>query len=403
MKLFLLALLLVVILGGILGTLLAQDPGYVLVNYGQYALETSLWVALFVLLLLYLAVRGVVWLFRSFVMTQSGFVRWRSTRLLRQARAQTVRGLLMLAEGRWQEAEKQLVDAAEKMETPLVNYLNAARAAQERGDLAMRDNYLRLAHETTPGAKFAVTLTQAEFSLQQGQYEQAIAALLVLRKRAPRHPAVLNLLAQCYANLPDAQALLELLPELGKARSLSQVDFSDLTLQAWQLHLPQAGDVRQTWKQLPAEVKADTTCMHLWIGGLIERGDADGAEQAIRLVQASHWDSQLALYYGQVAATEVDRQLIVAQNWLKDHPDDAALLLTLGRLSLRNQQFAQGREYFEASLRLQPGREVYAELGRLLLALGDRKRGSEYLLSSLSDLPQLPMPETEMISKVGVS
>ena len=403
MKLFLLILLVVVVLGGVLGTLLVEDPGYILINYGQYAVETSLWVGLLLLLAVYLLIRSVAWLFRSFVATQNGLVRWRSSRALRQARGQTVRGLLMLAEGRWTEAEKLLLDAAQRMETPLVNYLNAARAAHERADYVRRDQHLQLAHETTPGAKFAVTLTQAEFGIEQAHYEQAIAALLVLRKRAPKHPAVLNMLATCYAKLPDAQCLLELLPELRKFKTQPEPSIAELENQAWRMHLPLAQDVRRTWKDMPEQIKTEPNAMVVWVDGLVERQLIPQAEQAVKLVLGKVWVPQLVEIYGKLNGPEPAKQLQVAQSWFKERSEDAQLLLTLGRLSLMVENFGQAREYFESSLRLQATPDVYGELGRLLLAQGDEKRGMAYLLSAQSGLPDLPQPETEMISKVGVS
>ena len=49
MKLFAFALLVAIVLGGLVGTLLVRDPGYVLIAYADTALETSLWVAVLLL------------------------------------------------------------------------------------------------------------------------------------------------------------------------------------------------------------------------------------------------------------------------------------------------------------------------------------------------------------------
>ena len=37
------------LLAGFLGTLIAKDPGYVLVSYRDYIIQTSLWILLFFL------------------------------------------------------------------------------------------------------------------------------------------------------------------------------------------------------------------------------------------------------------------------------------------------------------------------------------------------------------------
>ena len=42
MRLFWIELLVVVILGGLVGTLLVRDAGYILVSYNQCVMETSL-------------------------------------------------------------------------------------------------------------------------------------------------------------------------------------------------------------------------------------------------------------------------------------------------------------------------------------------------------------------------
>ena len=86
MKLGLLLAAVAVVLGGLIGTLVLRDPGYVLVSYGEMAMETSLWFAVVLLALLYLSIRLVIFVFtRS--MTSGGRVgSWLKQRKGRQAR-----------------------------------------------------------------------------------------------------------------------------------------------------------------------------------------------------------------------------------------------------------------------------------------------------------------------------
>ena len=78
----------------------------------------------------------------------------------------------------------------------------------------------------------------------------------------------------------------------------------------------------------------------------------------------------------------------------RGHPETTGehLLLALGRIALMSEQWAKAREYLESSLRLAKSAEVYAELGRLCTAMGELERGNEYLLRSLPELPDLPLP-----------
>jgi len=402
-RVFFVALFVAIALGGLVGTLLVRDPGYVLVAYADTVLETSLWVALAVLVLLYAAVRGLGFLLRKLTQGQSQVLRWRSGRKLRAARSQTVRGLLVMAEGRWEDARKLLVAAADDVETPLINYLNAARAAHELGQHGERDAYLKRAHETTPGAKFAVTLTQAEFNIADGRYEQALASLLNLRKRAPKHRAVLAMLATCYEALGDWQALGQMFTDLKKHKVVPEAELNRIERAVWQANLRTGEQAGALWKKIPRNLRADVPLMRQWVRDLIENEQFDDAELAIRQILGQHWQDDLARWYGEIDSSDAARQLVVAQGWLKERPNDAQVALTVGRLCLRNQKFEQAREAFETSLRLEPNDAVYGELGRLCVALGDERRGTEYLLRSLGQLADLPQPQSPTIRSAGAS
>ena len=403
MKLFVFAVLAAIVLGGLVGTLLVRDPGYVLIAYADTALETSLWVAVLLFIGLYIALRLISIVIFKLTQGQSKVLRWRSGRKIRAARSQTVRGLLVMAEGRWADAKKLLAGAADDVETPLINYLNAARAAHELGELSERDEFLKRAHETTPGAKFAVSLTQAEFNIHEGRYEQALAALLLLRKRAPKHGAVLAMLARCYEALPDWQALTQLMPDLKKNKALPEAELHHLEQAAWEAKLLTDDSTAKLWKKLPKNLRTEAPLMCKWVRQLIQDNKPDEAEQVIRQVLGQQWDAQLAQIYGELHSSDPARQLAVAQGWAKQRPDDAEVALSVGRLCLQNEKFEQAREYFEHSLRLAPGDAVYGELGRLCVAMGDERRGTEYLLLSLSNLSDLPQPAEPMLRKTNVS
>ncbi len=406
MKLVAFVVLFAVVVGGLVGTLVVKDPGYVLVSYADTVVETSLWVALFLIFLLMASLWALGYLMRSVNQGQRGVVRFLSGRKIRTARSQTVRGLLVMAEGRWQEARKMLLDAAPKAETPLINYLNAARSAHELGEREDRDQQLKRAHESTPGAQFAVTLTQAEFNIDDGQHEQALAALLRLRKRAPKHSAVLNMLAQCYRALEDAEALSELMSDLRKSKAVSEEEFSDLEAWIWRTRLQKDAQsdnkVGAAWKRLPKHLRTDESVLLPWVDALIAAPSHQAAEEAIRTSLANTWSGVLARRYGLLDDADAAQQLLVARKWHKERPNDADVALTLGRLCLRTGEFEQAREYLETSLRLDSRTETYGELGRLCYALGDEQRGLEYLLRAQDNLPDLPLPSAPTMRRATV-
>lgn len=398
MKLGLLLLVVAIVLGGLIGTLVVRDPGYVLISYGDMALETSLWFALILLGAAYLGIRILMWVFSRTLSSTGRFGSWMRQRKASKAQKQTVRGLLLMAEGQWAEARKILVSAAREVHTPLINYLSAARAAHELGDTDGRDELLRQAHQSTPGSRLAVGLTQAELQQSAAQWEQSLATLLQLQSAAPKHPQVLSMLCAVYQQLEDWQALIELLPEVRRRKIFTDADFGKLQRTAWENRLRQAGGGAEAiWSALPKDLRRHPELVTAYAWALVGAQDStgtqkDAAEGAIRSALQQNWDDALVLLYGQVTSADPGRQLVVAEGWLKERPNDPKLLLTLGRICLMNSEWAKAREYFETSLRLQRSTDVYGELGRLCVALGDSERGGEYLAHATVGLPELPMP-----------
>jgi HemY protein len=103
---FLLLLILVLLLVAAgLAPMFKSDPGHVLINFGNWTIETSVLVLGSALLILWFAVQLAVWLWRMPVET---------ARKMREQRAfkQLEKGLLALTEGDWSAAEIALVKSA---------------------------------------------------------------------------------------------------------------------------------------------------------------------------------------------------------------------------------------------------------------------------------------------------
>jgi HemY protein len=389
-----------ILLGGLVGTLVVDDPGYVLVSYGDMALETSLWFALILLGAIYLLIRLIMFIFTRSLSGTGRVGRWLRQRKGRQAQQRTVQGLILMAEGQWADARKTLAASAREVDTPLINYLSAARAAHELGDTDGRDELLRLAHESTPGSRFAVGLTQAELQMSAGQWEQCLATLLQLKRAASgsRHTQVLAMLARVYRELGDWAALIELLPEMRKRKIMTEDELADTERTAWCRRFASGKeDPEIVWQTVPRELKRDTDLVFAYASALLSGGSDDEAESTVRNALQHRWSEALVDLYGRIAGSDPERQLVTAEAWLKERPNDPRLLLTLGRVCLMNQEWAKAREYLETSLRLQRSPEVYGELGRLCVALGDEERGTEYLSRATVELPSLPLPNGETV------
>jgi HemY protein len=67
------------------------------------------------------------------------------------------------------------------------------------------------------------------------------------------------------------------------------------------------------------------------------------------LALEAEWDAELVLLYGQTVAAEALPRIEQAEAWLLRRPQDAELLLTLGRLCLLQSLWGKAQRYLEAS------------------------------------------------------
>ncbi|MBM3392995.1 MAG: tetratricopeptide repeat protein, partial [Betaproteobacteria bacterium] len=59
------------------------------------------------------------------------------------------------------------------------------------------------------------------------------------------------------------------------------------------------------------------------------------------------------------------------------HPQDARLLLALGRLCREQQLWGKAQSYFEASLAIQPSQDAHVELATLFAQLGRSEESNQ--------------------------
>lgn len=375
-------------------TLLAmQDRGYVLINFWGYTIESTLVTWLVLIGLAFIAFYYVLRFFINVFHAPRGMKQWRRQRRQHIANQGLLDGLVKLAEGDWKHAEKQVLRHIKDSRVPLLNYLAAARAAHELKQYDRRDRYLNLASQNAPTTDVGVKLTQAELQLSQHHQEQALATLTTLQQVNPRHPTVLKTLARIYFDLGDWNNFVDLIPRLRKLKLYDDAELDKLERHAYlelltgdpQMDAKQLGDI---WYRVPQYVQANHEVLISYIHRLLALDNSDIAEPLIRNALKRQWNDELVRLYGVIEAPDVRSQLGHAEQWLQQKQHDAVLLLTLGRLSLKNQLWGKARHYFEASIGANGPLEAYHELGRLLDTLGEKDLAMRYYREGLAKAPQ---------------
>ncbi|WP_420588717.1 heme biosynthesis HemY N-terminal domain-containing protein [Bacterioplanoides sp.] len=391
MRIWLLFLLITLTVGLLIGTVINIDSGYVLLSWDVYTLETSLW---FFLLILAAASAAVYLLIRSSLLVLGSdwrFNEWRRQRRSVRARRQTTRGFLALAQGQWRRAERQLRTSAEASDTPLINYLAAARAAYEQGKTDATDELLKAASQSTKGSELAVGITQVQLLQSRGQNEQALAVLLRLRQQNPKHAYVLKLLVKTYQDLEDWVALNDLLPTVKKASKIPadklkeleervQLQLLDRAVKAHGIRSVQ--ELKSTFHDMPRNSRVSLPIVKRYVELLLEQGEEKLAEQELRTAMSSVWHDELVCLYGRLHG-DTDKQLLFAEQQLTERPNDPMLLLALGRLALRQHDLEKAREYLKTGLKIKGMPELHAAMGKVLMAEGEETLACEHFQLAL--------------------
>ena len=340
-----------------LAYLVRLDAGYVLLQFHGLSVETTIWVALLVLLLLLfgfyylgrLLVVGADLLARLLGRRKSGpragmLGSWRARR-----RGVTARGALAFIEGRWREALRLLARGARNSDTPLLNHLLAARAS-----------------------------------------DHAAA------------PALLSMQLQVLEQLGDWSRIATLLPDARRHAVRPEAALAALEERSWRERIEHAGarsDALQTaWKALPSQARQHPMLLAVYAERLSHAGLGDDAAKLLSGALRHDWDAQLVRAYALLQTGDARARLKFAESMLAAHGREPQLLLALGRLALGNRLWGKAREYLESSLANGAGIEACAELARLYQHLGENERARSMLQRAVSlsvgELPALPMPES---------
>lgn len=387
-------------IGSALALMLSDDPGYVLVNFRGTSVEATLVTVIVSILLVIMLAMALVSLLRLL-----NPLHWfhRGGR----AGARSELGLQYLLIGRWQEAYKLLVENAERVDIPDLNYLLAALAAFQRNDAVSwhwcLDQAERKARDNTHGIRSFRALLEAH----AGNQDVALATLLDVHKLEPTSPFVLAQIKDIYVAQGRWDELATLVPELEKHKVIAVGELQSLSSNAYVQRLDVAAQsgadsLRLAWHDVPKTLKHDEALVGVYSSRLLELGQDTEAGKLLTDHLKKAWSDRLVAMLGFVHVRNPQEALLMMEGWLKQHPNNPVLLLTLGRLSLRNQLWGKARDYFELGLRVtdspELSAELNAELARLLEHLGEQERSLECYQKALVMLKQ-PLPDVPLPAK----
>jgi len=377
-----------------------QDPGYLLIAFGNSAFETSIFAMLIAVCVVY-AVLRLGWILLSALNPWRLVSAGRRLRARRKANAKrsTIQGLLSLVRGDRAASLKLLERGIREPDASSVNFLGLAYVANQNGDVNGALEWLDKGEEAYPDAKSTLMSLRAELLLQANRLEECVAVLQHLRSNSPADTTLLRLLNRVYAQLEDWDSLEKLLPVLIKHKAMSAEKLSSLAdrvlLGQLRNSASSVSDLQQLWKKAKASQCETPALVIEYSNLLLQAGDAEGARRALEKALKKRWESETLLHYGQLETGFALKQLLAAEQWQRSRPNDAALLLTLARLSLRCELWGKAREYYEATLAIRVDANSLVEYAELMRGLGFESEADAAMRSALEAAgltSSLPVP-----------
>lgn len=369
-----------------------HNAGYVLLVYPPYRVELSLNLLGTLLLAAFVTGYGAVRL-AFHTLNLPAYVRtFRQERRRDKARAAMDDALLAFYQGRYAKAEKLAATALDLQEAPLATALLAARAAHELKAYDRRDGYLVQAERVAREQPEARLMTQAELLLDQRNFQQALQSLKELQTTTRKNLAALKLELKAQTQAKNWDQVLALITQLEKREAIDPIQATQQKINAHQENLRRKrqdlASLREYWQKIPDADRTNSKIARAAAQGFLVFRECQTAMEIITASLESQWDSDVVRLYGECLGKDVLKQIERAENWLKRHPEDAALLETLGKLCTKQELWGKAQSYLEASLSIEPSVEAHLALAQLLEKIGRGDEAGQHYRESMVMLHQ---------------
>ena len=351
-----------------------NSSGYVVIVQAPWRIELSLNLLVLLILLGYLGFYGLTRLIATLAAIPARVRAYRAERSRSRLRQALDDALLAFFQGRYASAEKSAAAALTGKETKGVAAIIAARSAHELGRFSEREQFLDQAKGAAPAVDQARLTTLADLLVSQGRHEEALAVLKDLSARDSRNLQLLRLKLQAEQAVRNWDEVLQTVASLNKLGGIGPAEAAAALRAAHLGNLDRkardAPALAAYWKQVPSDIRYDPAVAataaryHLALGANAE------AQSILEGALERDWHPSLVALYGDSAGSDALPQIERAENWLRSHARDPALLLALGKLCMRQELWGKAQSYIEASLALEPTHDGHMTLAALMERLG---------------------------------
>lgn len=363
-----------------LALVLREHSGNVVIVAQPWRVELSLTLTVLLLVASFAILHFLLRLFSWIGERPERLRSWRSRRSVRRDQEALESGWINVLEGRYVNADKDFTRVLTRTRSDkrkVLASLASANANHHLGEYGQRDQALAVAQQAAGDdvrLREAWAIVAAEMYLDQNRPQDALALLQPLQDASSRYLHATRLLLRAHRQLRNHDRvydLTRLLLRRGVIEKSEAMQLIEMSAAA-RLHSAGAAGFKAIWGDLRSEERSMPDIALAAAGIQAAEGNHDEASRILEAAIGVQPDPRLLSAYSQCPPQHVSRRLAKAEEWLKRHPDNAALLAAMGNLCLTGQLWGPGELYLKRSMALRNDMRIHALLGNLYDRLGRR-------------------------------
>jgi len=224
------------------------------------------------------------------------------------------------------------------------------------------------------GWRTARLMGDIRIALDARDFDAAHAAFEALGTKERRQISAQRLALRLAQGRSDWPEMLRIVRLLEKHGALTADQARPLRIRAQRGLIESLRDepaqLMRHWQTITTADRVETSLALVAARALAAAGACDECARLVEEVLEERWEPVLLEEYARCEGRDILGRIAHGEKWLADHPNDAELLLALGRLCARQQLWGKAQSYLEASLAVSPACATHfathIELARLL-------------------------------------
>jgi HemY protein len=337
-----------------LGNFFIKQPGYMMIQLGNYRVESTFLSALLAWLALWFALKISLSVISNVLSLPQILSHWRKQKFSLPKQLHHLQtGLKALSNGDWKKAEKKMIAWSKVSEHPSLGMTFASMAAYLRGKTKLAEKHRLQAIEQEDFHK--PTLLMAYLLEKQNRLDEAYALLLRCYENDSNHEPLINMLCQLSDKRHDHEACAKWL-------NIYQTQIRALPQELETLHAKTQGKILSQmpvekrdhhWQDLPYYCRSHPDCLKPYLLFLLHESSNKKAYHILKeAIEQSKNVSLLNLF----CQTPFDskKQLSNMQKWEQHFASQSQYWQALGKLYEQVPLFQQALSCYEKAYGLEP-------------------------------------------------